>query len=245
MTAESQILTKPRSPAEIRQIRATTCEKQSNSARAAGLRIFAFCILLFDFFPPLQAYARTKQHLLCKTKPISGGLLMTVTSAITSTYEEKPPLRPQKNKANSKPIGKKAATLAKLHQIRATRYEIRDTILRAYKAPLAGVPPLHATRAHKTTPFMQNKANFRRADNDRNLSSNKHLREQTTPGGPKKQSQFQTQPPLPRLLSIRQNQRVVTPRSRANGPQERSSQTGSLGSRNRRRRIPGAVMEAQ
>jgi hypothetical protein len=33
---------------------------------------------------------------------------------------------------------------------------------------------------------MQNKANFRRADNDRNLSYNKHLRTRTTPGGAKK-----------------------------------------------------------
>jgi len=78
--------------------------------------------------PLLRMNARTKQHLLCKTKPISGGLLMTVTSAITSTYEHKPPLRPQKNKANSKPIRKKAATLAKLHQIRDTRYEVRSSV---------------------------------------------------------------------------------------------------------------------
>ena len=54
--------------------------------------------------PPLQVDARTKQYLLCKTKPISKGLLMTVTSAITSTYEEKPPPEAPKNKANSKPI---------------------------------------------------------------------------------------------------------------------------------------------
>jgi len=87
--------------AKLRQIRPTTCEKQSNSARAAGLRIFAFCILLFDFFPLLQVYARTKQHLI-----------------------------------------------------------------------------------------MQNKANFRRATNDCNLSYNKHLRTQTTPPTTKKQSQF-------------------------------------------------------
>jgi len=75
----------------------------------------------------LQAYARTKQHLLCKTKPISKGLLMSVTSAITSTYEEKPPPEAPKNKANSKPIGKKAAT-AKLHQIRATSSELRSSV---------------------------------------------------------------------------------------------------------------------
>jgi len=77
--------------------------------------------------PLLQVYARTKQHLLCKTKPISEALLMTVTSATTSTYEEKPPLEAPKNKANSKPIGKKAAT-AKLHQIRATSSELRSSV---------------------------------------------------------------------------------------------------------------------
>jgi len=51
--------------------------------------------------PLLRMNARTKQHLLCKTKPISKALLMTVTSALTSTYEEKPPPEPPKNKANS------------------------------------------------------------------------------------------------------------------------------------------------
>jgi len=86
--------------AKLHQIRATTYEEESNSARAAGLRIFAFCILLFDFFPPLQVAARTKQYLLCKTKPISKALLMNLTSAITSTYEDKPPLEAPKNKAN-------------------------------------------------------------------------------------------------------------------------------------------------
>jgi hypothetical protein len=130
---------------------------------------------------------------------------MTVTSAITSTYEEKPPPEAPKNKANSKPIGKKAAT-AKLHQIRATRYEIPDTILRAYKAPLAGVPPVQAPRAHKTIPFMQNKANFQRAANKPNLSSNKHLRTQTTPGGPKKQSQS---PKTPKSAQTKSAQRIT------------------------------------
>ncbi len=43
--------------------------------------------------------ARTKQYLLCKTKPISKGLLMTVTSAITSTYEHKSPLRAPKKQS--------------------------------------------------------------------------------------------------------------------------------------------------
>jgi len=213
-----------------------------------------------------EVNARTKQYLLCKTKPICQGLLMTVTSAITRLYDKKPPLEAPKNKANSKPIGKKAATLAKLHQIRATSsevrssvsirrlwpgflrytqpartkqhllcktkpisegllmnltsaitstyehkpppggakkqsqsktnwqkgrdpcqtspntsYQFRGTLLRAYKAPLAGVPPLQAPRAHKTTPFMQNKANFRRAANDCNLSYNKHLRQKNHP----------------------------------------------------------------
>ena len=46
--------------------------------------------------------ARTKQHLLCKTKPISQGLIMTVTSAITRLYEEKSPIEAPKNKANFK-----------------------------------------------------------------------------------------------------------------------------------------------
>jgi len=99
MAAEPQILTKPRSTAQIR-LRRTE----------------------------LEVNARTKQYLLCKTKPISQPLLMSVTSAITSTYEHKPPLRPPKNKANSKPIGKKAATLAKLHQIRDTSSELRSSV---------------------------------------------------------------------------------------------------------------------
>jgi len=50
-----------------------------------------------------EVNARTKQHLLCKTKPISEPLLMNLTSALTSTYEEKPPLGAPKNKANFKP----------------------------------------------------------------------------------------------------------------------------------------------
>jgi len=98
MAAEPQILTKPRSTADIR-LRRTE----------------------------LEVNARTKQHLLCKTKPISKALPMNLTSAITSPYEEKPPLGAPKNKANSKPIGKKAAT-AKLHQIRATSSELRSSV---------------------------------------------------------------------------------------------------------------------
>jgi len=78
--------------------------------------------------PLLQVDARTKQYLLCKTKPISEALLTTVTSALTSAYAKKPPLEPPKNKANPKPIGKKAATLAKLHQIRATSSELRSSV---------------------------------------------------------------------------------------------------------------------
>jgi hypothetical protein len=39
---------------------------------------------------------------------------------------------------------------------------------------------------------MQNKANLPTPANEPNLNSNKHLRTQTTPGGAKKQSQFQT-----------------------------------------------------
>jgi len=93
------------------------------------LGVFACSTIYFLLTSPLlQVYARTKQYLLCKTKPISKGLLMTVTSALTSTYEHKSPLEPPKNKANSKPIGKKAATLAKLHQIRATSSELRSSV---------------------------------------------------------------------------------------------------------------------
>ncbi len=71
MAAEPQILTKPRSAAQIR-LRRTE----------------------------LEVNARTKQYLLCKTKPISQPLLMNLTSALTSTYEHKPPLEAPKNKAN-------------------------------------------------------------------------------------------------------------------------------------------------
>jgi hypothetical protein len=60
--------------------------------------------------------------------------------------------------------------------------------------------------AHKVPPFMQNKANFRRADNDCNLSSNKHLRTQTAPGGPKKQSQS---PKTPKSAQTQSAQRLT------------------------------------
>jgi len=92
-------------------------------------RSFACSTIYFLLTSPLlRMNARTKQYLLCKTKPISGALLMTVTSALTSTYDKKPPPEAPKNKANSKPIGKKAATLAKLHQIRATSSELRSSV---------------------------------------------------------------------------------------------------------------------
>jgi len=73
-----------------------------------------------------------------------------------------------------------------------TSYQFRAKILRAYKAPLAGVPPLQAPRAHKTIPFMQNKANLPTPANEPNLSSNKHLRRKTTPGAAKKTKPIQT-----------------------------------------------------
>jgi len=78
--------------------------------------------------PAIYPPARTKQHLLCKTKPISQPLLMNLTSVLTRPYEHKPPLEAPKNKANSKPIGKKTATLAKLHQIRATSSEVCSSV---------------------------------------------------------------------------------------------------------------------
>ena len=77
--------------------------------------------------PLLQVDARTKQHLLCKTKPIFEGPLTTVTSAITSTYEEKPPRRPPKNKANShkgqKPVQTNLIRHPRISQRRFTKNE--------------------------------------------------------------------------------------------------------------------------
>ena len=73
----------PRSPADIRQIPAT--------------------ILRAYKAPPLQVYARTNQHLLCKTKPISRGIIMTVTSALTSTYDKKTTPASTKKQSQFKP----------------------------------------------------------------------------------------------------------------------------------------------
>jgi len=79
------------------------CQTSPNTSyqfRAKILRAYKAPLAGFlRYRPP----ARTKQYLLCKTKPISGGIIMTVTSATTSTYEEKPPLEAPKNKANFKP----------------------------------------------------------------------------------------------------------------------------------------------
>ena len=109
---------------------------------------------------------------------------MTVTSALTSTYEHKPPLEAPKNKANSNLIGKKAATLAKLHQIRATSSELRSSV--PIRRLWPGFPRYRPPGAHKTTPFMQNKANLPTPANEPNLSSNEALRQKTTPGSAKK-----------------------------------------------------------
>jgi len=81
--------------------------------------------------PLLRMNASTKQHLLCKTKPISGGLLTTVTSAITSTYEHKPPLEAPKNKANShkgqKPVQTNLIRHPRISQRRFTKNEPAST----------------------------------------------------------------------------------------------------------------------
>jgi|GEM_PF-5363358 len=76
-----------------------------------------------------------------------------------------------KNKANSKPIYKKAKINLLVH-VGGRQTSTKDQC------------------AHKTTPIMQNKANLPTPANEPNLRYNKHLRTQTTPGGPKKQSQF-------------------------------------------------------
>ena len=112
---------------------------------------------------------------------------MNLTSALTSTYEEKTTPGGAKKQSQFKTNWQKGRDPCQTSP--NTSYQFRGTLLRAYKAPLAGVPPLQATRAHKTTPFMQNKANFQRPANDCNLSYNKHLREQTAHSSTKKQSQ--------------------------------------------------------
>jgi len=91
---------------------------------------------------------------------------MNVTTVITKDYEKNPLQPPRK----TKPIGEKAEINLLVHVGR------RQTSTKG-------------ECAHKTTPFMQNKANFQRAANECNLSSNKHLRRKITLGGPKKQSQ--------------------------------------------------------
>ena len=60
--------------------------------------------------------------------------------------------------------------------------------------------------AHKVPPFMQNKANLPTPANEPNLSSNKHLRTQITPGGPKKQSQS---PKTPKSAQTKPAQRLT------------------------------------
>jgi len=60
--------------------------------------------------------------------------------------------------------------------------------------------------AHKIPPFMQNKANFPTPANEPNHSSNKHLRTQITPGGPKKQSQS---PKTPKSAQAKPAQRLT------------------------------------
>jgi len=142
--------------------------------------------------PLLRMNARAKQHLLCKTKPISKGLLMTVTSALTSTYEEKPPRRPPKNKANSKPIGKKAATLAKLHQIRATSSELSSSV------PIRRLWPgfLRYRQTARTKQYLLCKTKPISEGMIMTVTSalTSTYEHKSPPEAPKKQSQFQTQP---------------------------------------------------
>jgi hypothetical protein len=81
------------------------------------------------------------------------------------------------------PLGVFACSTTRLLYCSPVSFGLLYYLLSTCFSPVAGVC------AHKTTPFMQNKANFRRAVNDCNLSYNKHLRRKTTPGGAKKQSQ--------------------------------------------------------
>jgi len=95
------------------------------------------------------------------------------------------------------------------HSLYRTMLELqRLTLIRKrHLADISQEETCHSSpRAHKTTPFMQNKANFPTPANEPNLSSNKHLRTQTTSGSAKKQSQF---PKTPKSAQTKPAQRLT------------------------------------
>jgi len=134
-----------------------------------------------------EVNARTKQHLIMQNKANFRRAANDCNLSSNKHLRRKPTPGGPKKQSQFKTNWQKGRDRQTSPN---TSYQFRGTLLRAYKAPLAGVPPLQAPRAHKTIPFMQNKANFRSPDNDCNLSHNKHLRTQITSASPKKQSQF-------------------------------------------------------
>jgi len=126
--------------------------------------------------PLLRMNARTKQYLLCKTKPISKGLIITVTSALTSTYEEKPPLRPPKNKANP-----------------PKRQNQRKPILLDTPASRSADSPKTNPRAQNNT-FYAKQSQFAERSNERNYCYNKGLRKYSPLEAPKNKANCQKRP---------------------------------------------------
>jgi len=96
--------------------------------------------------------------------------------------------------------------------------------------------------AHKIPPFMQNKANFPTPANEPNLSSNKHLRTQTTSGAAKKQSQS---PKTPKSAQPKSAQRLTKKppagaEKRTNpkpNPQMQSSEAGNFAREAKKARV--------
>jgi len=86
---------------------------------------------------------------------------MTVTSAITRPYEDKPPLDPPKNKANSNPISNPATH--RLYRRLPSEYSARAAGLHIFAFCILlfdFFPPLQATRASTTNTFYAKQSQF-------------------------------------------------------------------------------------
>ena len=145
---------KAATPAKLHQIRPATCEKQSNSARAAGLRIFAFCILLFDFFPPLQAPRRAQNN---------------------TFYAKQSQFAERSNEPNycyNKGLRKKPAPAAKKNKANWRKGQNQPPRA-CWRAPNVYQRPM---RAQNNT-FYAKQSQFPKGCNEPNLSYNKHLRQ--------------------------------------------------------------------
>jgi len=121
---EKPPLEAPKNKANSKPIGKKTATHHAASFASAS---FVFSLGLWPGFLRHRQPARTKQHLLCKTKPIYQPLLMNLTSALTSTYEHKPPLEAPKNKANFNPcsciLSLASDTVAKLCENRGQRVD--------------------------------------------------------------------------------------------------------------------------